>query len=139
MTQTFAEYRNDDTRTEDVDSQISIIEGLMTFLTYSLILSFAVVGIKKAFVKARSLDAAEIGAKIKNLCSCKKKPSDEAAEFETRAAAEIELSKRRSNLSSSVQSEEDAAPSSNPNPMLSGDEPGAASTTITQQASVTIV
>ena len=136
MTQNFAEYRNDDTRTEDVDSQISIIEGLMTVLTYSLFLSFAVVGIKKAFVKARSLDAAEIGAKIKNLCSCKKKPRDEAAEFEARAAAEIELS-GRSNLS--VQSEEEAAPSSNPNPMLSGDEPGAASTTITQQASVTIV
>ena len=139
MTQNFAEYRNDDTRTEDVDSQISIIEGLMTVLTYSLFLSFAVVGIKKAFVKARSLDAAEIGAKIKNLRPFRKmKPRDEAAEFEARAAAEIELSKRRSNLSS-VQSEEEAAPSSNSNPMLSGDEPGAASTTITQQASVTIV
>ena len=137
MTQNFAEYRNDDTRTEDVDSQISIIEGLMTVLTYSLFLSFAVVGIKKAFVKARSLDAAEIGAKIKNLRPFgKKKPRDEAAEFEARAAAEIELS-GRSNLS--VQSEEEAAPSSNPNPMLSGDEPGAASTTITQQASVTLV
>ena len=138
VTQNFAEYRNDDTRTEDVDSQISIIEGLMTFLTYSLFITFAADGTKKAFVKARSLDAAEIGAKIKNLCSCKKKPSDEAAEFETRAAAEIELSKRRSNLSS-VQSEEEAAPSSNSNPMLSGDEPGAVSTTITQQASVTLV
>ena len=138
MTQNFAEYRNDDTRTEDVDSQISIIEVLMAVLTYSLFLSFAVVGIKKAFVMARRLDAAEIGAKIKNLRPFgKKKPRDEAAEFETRAAAEIELSERRS--SPSVQSEEEAAPSSNPNPMLSGDEPGAASTTITQQASVTIV
>ena len=124
MTQRFAEYRNDETRTGDVASQISIIEGLMTFLTYALFLSFAVVAIKKAFVKVRSLDVAEISAKIKNIRfgSSDKAAGDtapklearvEISKLETRAIVEIELSERRSKLN--VQSEEATmAASSNP-------------------------
>jgi len=119
VTQEFAKFREDKSREEDVNSQISIIEGLMTFLTYSLFLSFGAVAIKKAFVKVRSLDAAEIKAKIKNIRSHGKHPKDEAAEFETHAAAEIELRERKGS-ELSVQSPEKAV-SSNPNPMHSGE------------------
>ena len=115
VTQEFALFRNDKTRIGDVNSQISIIEGLMTFLTYALFLSFGVVAIKKAFVKVRSLDVAEVSAKIKNIRSrsSDKAAGDKAPKLETRAAVEIELSERRSKLN--VQSEEATmAASSNP-------------------------
>ena len=85
VSQLFAKYRGDDSA-EDYASSIQIIEGLMIFLTYGLILSFGVVGIKKAVVKARDMDAAEIKAKIKSIRSSrgglgaqKQKPAAEVA------------------------------------------------------------
>ena len=68
VSQRFAEYRNDNSAT-DYASSINLIEGLMTVLTYGLFLSFGAVAIKKMVVKARSMDAAELGAKIKSIRS----------------------------------------------------------------------
>ena len=80
-----------DPGSEGYDSTIGIIEGLMTVLTFGLFLSFAVVGIRKAVVKARSMDSTKIKAKIKNIRSRRglgaMKPAAEAAtEIELRTA-----------------------------------------------------
>jgi len=56
---------------DNFDASISIIEVLMIFLTYGLFLSFGGVAIKKAVVKARSVDAADLGAKISSFFSRK--------------------------------------------------------------------
>ena len=108
----------------------------MTFLTYALFLSFAVVAIKKAFVKVRSLDAAEIGAKIKNIRKRGKK-KDGVAEIETRAATSIELRERPAFAQSDEDkaAQEEAASSNSNNPTHSGKQ-GA---TTQQTASMTMV
>ena len=55
------------------DTNIAVIEVLMTLLTYGLLLSFGVVAIKQGIAKARSMDTKELVAKIRNLTSKKAK------------------------------------------------------------------
>ena len=51
------------------DSATSIIKGLMSVLTFGLLLSFGGVAIKKLVTKARAVDKAELGAKIRGRSS----------------------------------------------------------------------
>ena len=51
------------------DSATLIIKGLMSVLTFGLLLSFGGVAIKKLVTKARAVDKAELGAKIRGRSS----------------------------------------------------------------------
>ena len=62
MSTDYAKLVDPDNADEFVNAT-SIIKGLMSVLTFGLLLSFGVVAIKKAVTKARAVDKAELGAK----------------------------------------------------------------------------
>ena len=126
------------------DSATSIIKGLMSVLTFGLLLSFGGVAIKKLVTKARAVDKAELGAKIRGRSSslagaagavrkffAPSSKTTEGAETETEAAAgtsasEIEIEMGRCGTAelpklSKAGSEMGANAADGANPMQRGD------------------
>ena len=66
---------------DEYDSAASIIKGLMSVLTFALLLSFGGVAIKKAVTKARAVDKAALGAKIRDRSSSLKEAVATARQF----------------------------------------------------------
>ena len=61
----YAEFTDPD-RAAEYDAPISTIQSLMSVLTFGLLLSFAGVGIKKAYVAARSTSLSDIRARARS-------------------------------------------------------------------------
>ena len=68
MSQDYAELV-DPENADEYDRAASIIKGLMSVLTFALLLSFGGVAIKKAVTKAQAVDKAALGAKIRGRSS----------------------------------------------------------------------